>query len=216
MATSYGFHPEALFEYAEATNYYLGAASPRVADGSLQQSSPRSLPWSLLPLAGVSSKILTFGATEPSVKLTFKSKWLLIPAIVIGLLFLAALFLPVFSSVSHGSPEIIQLVNLKQVGVVLRAYAEEHGGRFPNHISELPPYSVPPVMRQFHDPATQEARDWLYYSGRTLDDPPEMILAASPVTVYKQKRIVMSVDTVTTITAEAEFQQRLTAPPSSK
>ena len=33
MATSYGFHPEALFEYAEATHYYLGAASPRVADG---------------------------------------------------------------------------------------------------------------------------------------------------------------------------------------
>ena len=33
MATSYGFHPEALFEYAEATNYYLHEASPRVADG---------------------------------------------------------------------------------------------------------------------------------------------------------------------------------------
>lgn len=33
MATSYGFHPEALLEYAEATNYYLREASPRVADG---------------------------------------------------------------------------------------------------------------------------------------------------------------------------------------
>ena len=33
MAASYGFHPEALFEYAEATNYYLHEASPRVADG---------------------------------------------------------------------------------------------------------------------------------------------------------------------------------------
>ncbi len=32
MATNYGFHPEALFEYAEATNYYLREASPRVAD----------------------------------------------------------------------------------------------------------------------------------------------------------------------------------------
>ena len=32
MAASYGFHPEALFEYAEATNYYLHEASPRVAD----------------------------------------------------------------------------------------------------------------------------------------------------------------------------------------
>ncbi len=32
MAASFGFHPEALFEYAEATNYYLHEASPRVAD----------------------------------------------------------------------------------------------------------------------------------------------------------------------------------------
>ena len=32
MAASYGFHPEALFEYAEATNYYLREASARVAD----------------------------------------------------------------------------------------------------------------------------------------------------------------------------------------
>jgi toxin ParE1/3/4 len=33
MALSYVFHPDALFEYAEATNYYLQHASPRVADG---------------------------------------------------------------------------------------------------------------------------------------------------------------------------------------
>jgi len=32
MAASYGFHPEALFEYAEATNYYLHEASARVAE----------------------------------------------------------------------------------------------------------------------------------------------------------------------------------------
>ena len=33
MPTTFGFHPEALFEYAEATNYYIREASPRVADG---------------------------------------------------------------------------------------------------------------------------------------------------------------------------------------
>ena len=32
MPTSYGFHPEALFEYAEATDYFLHEASARVAD----------------------------------------------------------------------------------------------------------------------------------------------------------------------------------------
>lgn len=31
MAASYGFHPEALSEYAEAADYYLREASPRVA-----------------------------------------------------------------------------------------------------------------------------------------------------------------------------------------
>jgi plasmid stabilization system protein ParE len=32
MTASYGSHPEALFEYAEATNYYLHEASVRVAE----------------------------------------------------------------------------------------------------------------------------------------------------------------------------------------
>ncbi len=32
MAASYSFHSEALFEYAEAANYYLHEASVRVAD----------------------------------------------------------------------------------------------------------------------------------------------------------------------------------------
>ena len=32
MATGFSFHPEALFEYAEATKYYLDEASPRVAE----------------------------------------------------------------------------------------------------------------------------------------------------------------------------------------
>jgi len=33
MAASYSFHPEALFEYAEAASYYLQKASVRVANG---------------------------------------------------------------------------------------------------------------------------------------------------------------------------------------
>jgi toxin ParE1/3/4 len=33
MATRHEFHPEALFEYAEATDYYLRMASLRVAEG---------------------------------------------------------------------------------------------------------------------------------------------------------------------------------------
>ena len=33
MATSYGFHPEALSEYSAAANYYLQEVSSRVAEG---------------------------------------------------------------------------------------------------------------------------------------------------------------------------------------
>ncbi len=36
MAASYGFHPEALFEYAEATNYCLHEVSARVPRGRLE------------------------------------------------------------------------------------------------------------------------------------------------------------------------------------
>jgi len=32
MAASFSFHPEALFEFAEATGYYLREVSPRVAE----------------------------------------------------------------------------------------------------------------------------------------------------------------------------------------
>ena len=32
MATGFGFHPEALVEFAETTTYYIGEASPRVAE----------------------------------------------------------------------------------------------------------------------------------------------------------------------------------------
>lgn len=32
MAVSHAFHPEALFEYGEAADYYLREASPRVAE----------------------------------------------------------------------------------------------------------------------------------------------------------------------------------------
>ena len=120
--------------------------------------------------------------------------------------------LPIFSTVSHRSPEIAQLSNLKQLAVALRASAEEHDGRFPAQISELPPDSVPAYARQFRDPTTKQAHDWLYYPGRTLNDLPGTVLAASPATVYKRKRIVTSIDTVTTITDESEFQKLISEP----
>jgi hypothetical protein len=45
MAISYGFHPDALIEYTEATHYYISEASLRVASEfiSVVESSIASL-----------------------------------------------------------------------------------------------------------------------------------------------------------------------------
>lgn len=141
-----------------------------------------------------------------------KSKWLPIFAGAAGLCLLSVVFMRMFFSVAHRSPETIQLSNLKRLVVALRASAEEHDGRFPTQISELPLDRVPAVVRQFRDPVTGQLRDWLYYPGRTLNDPPEAILLASPTAVSRGRRLVACLDTVTTITSESEFQ-RLSVPP---
>jgi len=44
MAASYGFHPEALFEYAEAAQYYLQEASQRVAERFVTAAAARPFP----------------------------------------------------------------------------------------------------------------------------------------------------------------------------
>jgi hypothetical protein len=150
------------------------------------------------------------------VKRFVKSKLFRYFAIAVALLVATVIALPVFGRVSPKSPTIIQLSNLKQVGIALKTYAEEHEGKFPKLISELPTDILAAELRQFHDPSNNKAVDWLYYPGRTTDDLPSTILAASPVAVYKQKRIVMSVDTVTLITSESDFQKRQASPSQPK
>ena len=63
MAASYDFHPEALFEYAEATNYYLHEASARVAERFVA-GVESARPWLPIRHGGAWSRSPRFGATS--------------------------------------------------------------------------------------------------------------------------------------------------------
>jgi hypothetical protein len=151
-------------------------------------------------------------------KISTKSKWLVISEIALFFLLLLAVLVPFFTGVSYRSPIIIQLSNLKQVGLALREYAADHGDHFPLRISDIPAGSIPDEMRQFHDPATREPHDWIYFSGRTTNDPEGTILAASPVETFHDRdvrehaggdRIVVFVNDSAKIMREADFQKLL-------
>jgi hypothetical protein len=124
-----------------------------------------------------------------------------------------AVLVPFFMGKSSMSPAVIQLVHLHELGFALRGYAEEHDGKFPAHISDLPAGSIRDVIRQFHDPVSQETQDWIYYPGLATSDPPDRVLLASPALVFKEKRIVGFADGSTQIIDESQFQQRLSVQP---
>ena len=133
----------------------------------------------------------------------------------------AGISLPVFNTVNLITPTTKQRRHLGLVWVALQEYAQDHDGKFPQAIAEIPPGFLPPEARQFRDPATRKLSDWLYYPGHTQNDPPSTILAAFPAVVVPRERASMGVNyrTVTSIGSpteyitEAEFQKRLVHPP---
>ena len=149
------------------------------------------------------------------------SKWL--PISVVAAFFLAllvAFLVPFFTGVAYRSPIVIQLNNLKRLGLALRDYAAANHGKFPTHIFDVPISGVPEEIRQFHDPVNGETHDWIYFAGRKIDDPELTILAASTIESFHDRdirvdignyRIVVFVDDTAEIMREAEFQQLLSA-----
>jgi hypothetical protein len=140
---------------------------------------------------------------------------LLAAALVIGLGLLIALL------VAHGRPvsdsATAELAHLKMLGTALKLHAEEHGGKFPPAIADidwrqnLPGMQwagLPAAVSQFHDPATGALMKWKYYPGHTDADPPQTILAASPVAVgpEKNQRLVARLDGTAESIDEATFQ----------
>ena len=118
--------------------------------------------------------------------------------------------------------QAMELAHLKMLAHALKLHADEHEGRFPTAISEiewrqnLPAMKwagLPAAVSRFHDPASGVVSDWLYYKGRTENDPPDTILVAAPMASGqgKDQRMIARVNDVAEVIAEADFQ-RQTAP----
>lgn len=129
--------------------------------------------------------------------------------------------------ISNGQERLAtELAHLKMLGRALRLHAAEHDGKFPPAISEihwrqnLPGMEwngLPAAVSRFHSPEGGRPLEWLYYRDKTESDPPETVLAASPVTVGGQKdqRLVVRISGVAEIVPEADFQRmaaRMTPP----
>ncbi len=106
------------------------------------------------------------------------------------------------------------------LGRALRLHADEHDGKFPASVAEIEWRQTLPAMEwaglpaaasRFHHPDTGRISEWLYYAGKTESDPPETILAASPVAVGPggSKRLVVRLDEVAEIIPEEDFQRQV-------
>jgi hypothetical protein len=140
---------------------------------------------------------------------------ILAAALVIGV----CLFIGLVFSHERTGPDtsMAELAHLKMLGTALKLHAEEHGGKFPPTIADidwrqnLPGMEwagLPAAVSRFHDPATGMLMKWSYYPGHLDTDPPQTILAASPVPVGpdKNQRLVARLNGTAEAIDEATFQ----------
>ena len=116
-----------------------------------------------------------------------------------------------------------ELAHLTLLGHALLLDAAEHDGNFPPAISEIhwrqnttgmDWNGMPAAVSRFHHPDSGRISEWTYYPGKTEADPPETILAASPVPVgpRKDQRLIVCVNGVAEAIPEGEFERRATGP----
>ena len=117
-------------------------------------------------------------------------------------------------------PRAGELARLKMLGHALRLHADEHEGKFPASVADIQWRQTMPGMdwnglpaaaSRFHRPADGKVMDWLYYAGHTENDPPETILAASPVALGPRgdQRLVVRLDGVADVIPESDFQRQI-------
>lgn len=133
----------------------------------------------------------------------------------------ACAILLVAPSLAQDSPPkalVKEMRKLQEIGMALRSYAEDSDGEFPKALSDLLGiyFNLPSYKTLlFSDPKTQQAEDWLYFSGFKIDDDPKIILAASPIPAVekngKPARIVLYVDLSATIISQSEFEKTVKA-----
>lgn len=140
--------------------------------------------------------------------------------LLVAILVALVLKVPAWRRIQSPVTPTRELANLKTLGLALRLHAEEHGGKFPDsvagiewrqNIPGLERDGLPAAVSQFHDPGTGREYKWMYYSGHTLSDPPETILAAAPFPIGKKKdrRLIVHLTAVAESVEESEFQKRI-------
>jgi len=106
---------------------------------------------------------------------------------------LAAIALPIFSSVQLKGLEVKSLSNAKQIALGCRLYASDNGGKFPPKLEDLVPTYVQDT-KIFIDPLDPQHSPQGYdYFGGTDSDPPEKVLLQSKVANHG-KRVVVYTD----------------------
>jgi len=114
----------------------------------------------------------------------------------------------------------MSLSNAKVLATGCRLYADDHDGRFPNHLSEL----VPDYLSQADldkngylfrasedDPVI--LMDWLYFgAGFDETNAPPLLIASPQATApdgKKQSRVIVAPDTSGMVIREAQYQEKL-------
>jgi hypothetical protein len=106
----------------------------------------------------------------------------------------------------------IELSNLKQTAIALKAYAADHDGQLPAQLSDLFPEYVL-ENRIFFSKASAEnpAQLILYYPGHSTRDAAETIIVASPQPwgSSEAERCVARLDTWVRVIPEEQFQETI-------
>jgi hypothetical protein len=150
-------------------------------------------------------------------------KLLLAVAVVITI----GILLPIYSNVNQFTPTTLTEHRIWHLGSELWRYADDHGGNFPPQLSDLQADQLPDSdeILQFRDPTSKTAKPWLYFAGHSINDSPETIIAAAPVTTGNEKRGIWSVvqrrviwtaARRTEAILDSEFQERLKAQSASQ
>ena len=108
----------------------------------------------------------------------------------------ALLLLPIFGRTAVKGVATRNLSNAKQLWLGAKLYADDHGGRFPTHLTELEPDYFPPgrldyLLYRTKVGEEEEPRfryDWLYFGAFFDETNPPSLFIASPQAFTAEKK----------------------------
>jgi len=120
---------------------------------------------------------------------------------------------PSWVTTSSKVRQVVELSNLKQIGLGLKLYAEDHEGSYPKSLLELVPDYFPeggPIFSRSMDGEPPEP--YVYYPGHTEKDDPKTMVLTSPRPIQRHQGVnhcVVYLDGSGEVIADADFQGKL-------